>query len=124
MIERAEQLREVREAAGLTLLDVAQRLRLSARHLQAIEAADWQSLPGVAFSLAALRRDARLLGVQVDSLLAQLPSANAPDPFPPAPRLQTRLPRRRDGLGFRPAQPGRLSRRVRAGGSLSAIVIA
>jgi len=124
VIERAEQLREVREAAGLTLLDVAQRLRLSARHLQAIEAADWQSLPGVAFSRAALRSYARLLGVQVESLLAQLPSANAPDLLRPAPSLETRLPRRGDGLGFRTATSGGLRRWVWAGCALLAVFIA
>lgn len=101
MIDRADQLREAREAAGLTLHDVAQRLRLSPRHLQAIEAADWERLPGTAFSRAALRSYARLLSVEVDGLLAQLPSANSPDLLRPAPSLEARLPRRGDGLGFR-----------------------
>lgn len=112
VIERAEQLRQAREAAGLTLADVAQRLRLSVRHLQAIEAADWDRLPGAAFTRGALRSYARLISVDVEPLLGQLPSANSPELLRPAPSLEARLPRRGTGLGFRTDSGHRMTRWV------------
>lgn len=112
VIERAQQLREVREAAGLSLADVAQRLRLSAKHLEALEVAEWDRLPGAAFTRAALRSYARLLSVEVDALLAQLPAANSPDLLRPAPSLEARMPRRENGLGFRSGSAGRTVRWV------------
>lgn len=124
MIDRADQLREVREAAGLTLTDVAQRLRLSARHLEAIEAANWERLPGSAFTRGALRSYARLLSVDVEPLLGQLPSANSPELLRPAPTLETQLPRRGAGLGFRTDSAGALTRWVVLGCVVLAVIAA
>jgi cytoskeleton protein RodZ len=92
MIERPGQLREVRETAGLSIPDVAQRLRLSPRHIEALEAGDWALLPGAAFARASLRSYARLLGVSVQALLDQMPQALDPELLRPATRLDARMP--------------------------------
>src|SRR3546814_8833992 len=41
-----DKLRLAREAAGLTLADVASRTRITQRHLEAIEKSDFSELPG------------------------------------------------------------------------------
>src|SRR3546814_10564489 len=41
-----DKLRLAREAAGLTLADVASRTRITPRHLEAIEKSDFSELPG------------------------------------------------------------------------------
>jgi cytoskeleton protein RodZ len=92
MIERPEQLREAREAAGLSVSDIAQRLRLSVRHIEALEAGDWAALPGAAFARASLRSYARLLGVPVQTLLEHMPQAIDPQLLRPATRLDARIP--------------------------------
>jgi len=108
VIERSEQLREAREASGLSLADVAQRLRLSVRHLEAIEAGDWDRLPGAAFARGAMRSYARLLSVDVEPLLRQLPSAQNSELLRPAPSLETSLPRGRSRRRFKFPGEGRL----------------
>ena len=92
MIERPEQVRAVREAAGLSVSDVAKSLRLSPRHIEALEAGDWAALPGAAFARASLRSYARLLGVPVQALLDQMPQALDPELLRPATRLDARMP--------------------------------
>lgn len=92
MIERPEQVRAVREAAGLSVADVARSLRLSPRHIEALEAGDWAALPGAAFARASLRSYARLLGIPVQALLDQMPQALDPELLRPATRLDARMP--------------------------------
>ncbi len=108
MIEHPDQLRLAREAAGLSIADAAQRLRLAARHLSALEAGDWSALPGAAFARASLRSYARLLGVPVDALLAQMPQSLDPNLLRPATRLETRIPRGSSGIGFGAGRKRRL----------------
>jgi cytoskeleton protein RodZ len=59
-----------REALGLTRQDVADSLNLSVRVVEAIEAENWQLLPGPAFIRGYLRAYAKLLEIDADALTA------------------------------------------------------
>lgn len=60
----------VREAKGWSVNEVAGRLRMQVRQIEAIEAGRWGDLPGTAFVRAAIRSYARLLGRDPAPLLA------------------------------------------------------
>lgn len=66
-------MRHAREAAGLSIDDVARQLKLAPRQVQALEAGDYAQLPGRTFVRGFLRNYARLLGLDGDALLATLP---------------------------------------------------
>ena len=70
-------LREAREAAGWSLEDVAQQLKLATRQVQALENDDWQLLPGRTFIRGFARNYARLMQLDADSVLAMLPASDA-----------------------------------------------
>lgn len=57
-------LRLAREAKGLSVLDIAQTLKLGARQVDALESGDWQILPGNTFVRGFVRNYARI--VQID----------------------------------------------------------
>jgi cytoskeleton protein RodZ len=71
-IGSAVQLSAAREAAGLTVEDIARRLRLAPRQVAAIERGDWSALPGVAFARGVLRSYGRLLEIDVEPLVEEL----------------------------------------------------
>ena len=56
-----QRLREAREAAGLSVVDVAHHLKLTPRQVEAMEAGDLAHLPGPAFARGFIRNYARLL---------------------------------------------------------------
>ncbi|MDP3540469.1 MAG: DUF4115 domain-containing protein [Azonexus sp.] len=60
-----ELLAEARKARGLTVIDVAQTLKLGTRQVEALENGDWQGLPGQTFVRGFVRNYARM--VQIDS---------------------------------------------------------
>jgi cytoskeleton protein RodZ len=70
-----EQLRAAREAAGLSLDQVAQQLKLAQRQVKALEDENFAELPGRTFIRGFVRNYARLLGLDAPRLLAQLPDA-------------------------------------------------
>ncbi len=77
------ELRTAREAQGLSVADVAAKLRMGARQIDAMERGDWASLPGLAFVRGAVRSYGRLLEQDVGPLLASIggfaePTAKAP----------------------------------------------
>ena len=55
-------LRAAREAAGLTLPEVASRTRVPQRHLEAIEASDYAGLPSATYAVGFVRAYARAVG--------------------------------------------------------------
>lgn len=61
-----QQLRLAREARGLSVLDIAQTLKLGSRQVEALESGDWQILPGNTFVRGFVRNYARI--VQIDSV--------------------------------------------------------
>ncbi len=65
-----ERLRATREAAQLTVDEVAAQLRLSARQVSALEAEQFDRLPGRTFVRGFIRNYARLLHLDPDPLLA------------------------------------------------------
>lgn len=71
-----EQLRAAREAAGLSLADVASKTRITMRHLEAIESSDFSALPGATYSLGFARSYAKAVGLDAvaltDALRAEL----------------------------------------------------
>jgi cytoskeleton protein RodZ len=72
-------LQAAREAAGLSLEQVAQQLKLAPRQVRALEEEDFAQLPGRTFARGFVRNYARLLNLDGDDLLAHLPdSARAP----------------------------------------------
>ena len=83
---QGERLRQARQAAGLTVADVAQRLKMPVRVVESLESGDWDRLDAPVFVRGQLRSYARLLGVRVDEAL---PAASSSVPIEPA-RLQPR----------------------------------
>ena len=80
-----EQLRAAREAAGLSLDQVAQQLKLAQRQVKAIEDENFAELPGRTFIRGFVRNYARVLGLDAQRVLAQLPdAAHAPSLVSPA----------------------------------------
>src|ERR1700694_4514109 len=72
-------LRAAREAAGLSLDQVAQQLKLAPRQVKAREEESFGELPGRTFSRGFVRNYARLLHLDAQDLLAHLPDvAQAP----------------------------------------------
>lgn len=68
-------LRAAREAAGLSLDQVAQQLKLAPRQVKALEDENFAALPGRTFSRGFVRNYARLLNLDPVDLLAHLPDA-------------------------------------------------
>jgi cytoskeleton protein RodZ len=81
-------LAQAREAAGMSLKDVARQLKFAPRQLEALEAGDLERLPGGTFVRGMLRSYARLLHLDADPLLAQIGDRVAP---PDAERLAQRF---------------------------------
>lgn len=65
-------LRAARESRQLGLADVAQRLKLGVRQIEALENGDWAVLPGSTFVRGFVRNYARMLGIESETLLARL----------------------------------------------------
>ncbi len=85
------QLRLAREAAKVSLDEVAQALKFSSRQIEALEMDDYATLPGVTIVRGFVRSYARFLKLDVDMLLQQLDSA-----LPTAP-IEVRPP---DNMGI------------------------
>ncbi len=58
-----DKLRLAREAAGLSLADIASRTRVTLRHLEAIEKTDFEALPGRTYVTGFARAYARAVGL-------------------------------------------------------------
>jgi cytoskeleton protein RodZ len=89
----------VREQRGWSQADVAQRLKLRVRQLDALERGDWEALPGRAFIRGTLRSYARLLEVDIDPLLKVVGGFAQAEELRPSASLGTQLPRS-GGFGF------------------------
>jgi cytoskeleton protein RodZ len=81
-------LKTAREAAGLSLDQVAQQLKLAPRQVKALEDEDFGKLPGRTFARGFVRNYARLLNLDGDDLLALMPDA-AHAPALGSPALQS-----------------------------------
>jgi cytoskeleton protein RodZ len=65
-----QRLRKAREAAGLTIDEVAAQLKMPARVVQALEDEDWQRLGAPVFVRGQLRSYSRLMGLVTSTTLA------------------------------------------------------
>jgi cytoskeleton protein RodZ len=66
--EAGRSLRAAREAAGMSIEEVATKLKLSSRQIHAIEAEDWANLPERTFTRGFFYSYARLVGVDKKSI--------------------------------------------------------
>ncbi|MFZ5724177.1 MAG: RodZ domain-containing protein [Pseudomonadota bacterium] len=67
-----EQLREARELKGLTVEDIAARLKIPARYVRALEQGDIAALPEPTFVRGYVKTYARELGLDGEALVAEL----------------------------------------------------
>ena len=67
-----------RERQGLSRLDIAQRLHMSAYQVEALESGDYQRLPKGTFLRGFVRNYAKILGMPADAVLPLL-ADSAPD---------------------------------------------
>lgn len=85
-----EQLCAARKARMLEIVDIAQTLKLGPRQVEALEAGDWDSLPGQTFIRGFVRNYARLMQIDAAPLMIQLDGVlqkpvdrlNMPEPKP------------------------------------------
>jgi cytoskeleton protein RodZ len=99
-----EALRREREHQGISLEDIARTTRIPTRFLDAIEAEDFDNLPGLVFTRNFVRQYAEALRLDAESLLAVLPrldesTIQLPDP-PARPRRRSSYSRRSSGSAF------------------------
>ncbi|MCF8144621.1 MAG: DUF4115 domain-containing protein [Deltaproteobacteria bacterium] len=89
-------LKAKRKEAGLTHAQISERLKISARFLEALENEDWDRLPSPAFIKGFIRSYARVLGLSEEGLIA-LYQETAP-PSQPMPRPLQAMPRKKRGI--------------------------
>ncbi|MDE7241106.1 helix-turn-helix domain-containing protein, partial [Desulfovibrio sp.] len=95
-------LRTERERRGLRIEDVADHLKISARHLRALEEGDAAALPHPAYARGFIRSYAAYLGMSPDEIHNALNGVASPEAAPKAPLPSPEpAPReRRGGRGF------------------------
>lgn len=98
-IASLEQLCAAREARGWSISDVAAKLGMMPRQIDAIEHGRWEALPGTAFVRGAIRAYGKALQLDVAPLLATLGSPNGAPELKPSSSLDSPLPRH-GALGF------------------------
>ncbi len=84
-------LAAAREAKGLTRNEVAERLKLSPRQIEALEAEDWAGLPDPIFVRGFVRNYARLLEIDADALIRRGEGGPMPTQTITAPSASVRL---------------------------------
>lgn len=67
-----EQLLAAREAAGISLDDIAAQTRIPTRHLQSIEASDWDKLPAPTYTMGFAKSYATAVGLDRNEIADQL----------------------------------------------------
>ena len=91
-VQTLAELVQRRDSLRLSAADVALRLKLAPRQIEAIESGDWAALPGATFVRGALRGYGRVVGADVSALLAQVGAQG--DPLRGGMSLHAPLPRR------------------------------
>jgi len=81
-------LRAIREQQGLSIADVAQRLKYAPRQVQALEEGRYEALPSLPFQRGFVRGYAKLLGLDGGTLVAELEFEIGPDSGPNTEQLQ------------------------------------
>lgn len=84
-------LAAARESRGLTIAEVAERLKLTPRQIEALEAEDWTSLPDPVFVRGFVRNYAKIVGVAPEALIPAVNSVEAVSRTITAPSAGVRL---------------------------------
>lgn len=71
-------LRDSRQRRGLSLEEIADRTKISIRFLRAIEAEEFEKLPGGIFTTSYLRQYAEVVGLEESRLLMYYESKSSP----------------------------------------------
>lgn len=82
-------LKAERERLGMSIGDVAQRLKYAPRQIEAVEADDFKTLPGLPFVRGFVRGYAKLLGMDASALVPLLERAAEQDGGPITVQLQS-----------------------------------
>ncbi|MDT3680214.1 MAG: DUF4115 domain-containing protein [Burkholderiaceae bacterium] len=98
-IASPEQLVAAREARGWSMSDVAAKLGMMPRQIDAIEHGRWEALPGAAFVRGAIRAYGKALQLDVAPLLSTLGAQSGAPELRPSSSLDSPLPRH-GALGF------------------------
>jgi cytoskeletal protein RodZ len=94
-----EEFRSAREARGLSLSDVAERLHIRGVYLAAIEDEDWKAIGAPVYVRGFMRTYARFLGLDAEAAVSRFTqAAGAPAPST-TPRLIEERPREPDPSG-------------------------
>jgi cytoskeleton protein RodZ len=96
----SKHLSALRESKGLTVSDISQRTRLSAKQVDLLESGQYSALPGSAFVMGALRSYCKVVGIEPESYLEQAKAtfaASQDQDLPTPDRLHTSLPSRAAG---------------------------
>jgi transcriptional regulator with XRE-family HTH domain len=108
LIRLGEQLREARQSQGLRIEELAGRLHIGNDQLLALESGDRSHLPEAVFVIAQAKRVASVLGIDVESTIAQLRQSQLMEPLSrqsvPLPSVST---------GSAPASPRPLPNPIR-----------
>jgi cytoskeletal protein RodZ len=75
MSEFGTELRRERESRGIGLGVISEATKISARHLQALEANNFEQLPGGVFNKGIVRSYARVVGLDEDACVARFMAA-------------------------------------------------
>lgn len=73
-------LREAREGLGMSVHDIAERIKFAPRQVEALEANDFANLPKATFLRGFVRSYARVLQLDEAALIAALPTEPVPQP--------------------------------------------
>ncbi len=87
-----ERLKRERELREVTLEEVSNATRISARFLQALEDEDWEKLPGGVFGRGFVRTIARYLGLSEEGFLAEYDLARGESAVPAQSKPEDRIP--------------------------------
>lgn len=92
MLNVGKTLREAREAMGMSVHDVAERIKFAPRQVEALESNDFANLPKATFLRGFVRSYARVLQLDEAKLIAALPCAPAPQPVVNTPVVDVSFP--------------------------------
>jgi cytoskeleton protein RodZ len=105
MIDLGRELRDAREAKGISLTEAAEATRIKERYLKALETNDWASLPTQVQTRGFLRNYGIYLGLDEDQVMASFSQAtrSAAVSLPPPSTVGSPVPTTNDeGTVFRP----------------------
>ena len=72
VVSVGQQLRDAREALGLSIEDVAATTRIPMRHLASLEIGDWDQLPASTYSIGFAKNYAAAVGLDKAEIATQL----------------------------------------------------